>query len=582
MPNIIKSPNLSTTSYSVPQNAEAVFRDGVLGNPLVMKELPTEAVECARNIQFEGSSNPSIPVNWRFAESVTALKAYEATIINVLLKRKYGIEAPHVKIDTDHAQLFIMSALLWTVDPDGEKMTAASIQESEFRARLAKLFPSWDKYGAVATPHASSATNIYKCKDEKFFHIHGSLNPEPTLKSLGLPITTPAKTLEEAWPTFVEAVGKISSNELQHKVSDVFRQAGTICYTADEYRNSEQGKSNTHVGLFEIHHHRNLVQGPSWWPDSPRTSAVRPLAGLKVLDLTRVIAAPAASRGLAELGAHVMRIAAPHLPDTSALHVDLNVGKWNALLDLRQPEDRQKLRDLIMEADVFLQGYRPGALDKYGFGEQDILALCKQRERGIVYARLNTYGWQGPWSQRSGWQQISDASCGVSFQFGQAMGNDEPVTPVFPNSDYCTGITGTIGIMTALLRRAQTGGSYTVDIALNYYSRWLVDSCGVYPDKVWEELWTRNGRQVFRHFHNMQYTLPKVLGLLVKSKPQVLFRPEFYTTTHAKVVDKDIRIVAPVLRYPNGEVEPGYDIGTRTNGVDQPRWPQDLTVEVVV
>ena len=65
------------------------------------------------------------------------------------------------------------------------------------------------------------------------------------------------------------------------------------------------------------------------------------------------------------------------------------------------------------------------------------------------------------------------------------MGNDEAVTPVFPNSDYCTGVAGVSGILTALLQRADQGGSYIVDVALNYYSQWLVNSCGVYPDTVW-------------------------------------------------------------------------------------------------
>ncbi len=76
--------------------------------------------------------------------------------------------------------------------------------------------------------------------------------------------------------------------------------------------------------------------------------------------------------------------------------------------------------------------------------------------------------------------------------------NGEPVTPVFPNSDYMTGIAGTVAILTALLRRAAKGGSYKVDLALNYYNQWLVESVGEYPSQVWDDLWSRNGRKVFR------------------------------------------------------------------------------------
>lgn len=161
---------------------------------------------------------------------------------------------------------------------------------------------------------------------------------------------------------------------------------------------------------------------PGWWPATRRTSAARPLGGLKVVDLTRVIAGPAVSRGLAELGASVMRVTAPHLADMSHLHADLNHGKWNASLDLRRDQDRQRLRALLADADVFLQGYRPGVLDKFGFGEADVLAMARERGRGIIYCAENCYGWQGPWMERSGWQQISDA---VSLK--------HPRPPIYPH-----------------------------------------------------------------------------------------------------------------------------------------------------
>lgn len=237
------------------------------------------------------------------------------------------------------------------------------------------------------------------------------MDASPTIKSVGLPPDMHFDTMEESWAPFKEAIAQLTADELQHRAADIYRQAGTICYTADEYRNSEHGKANAHVGLFEILSHPNAKQTPGWWPDSPSTgtSPARPLAGLKVVDITRIIAAPAISRGLAELGASVMRVTAPHITDMSSLHPDLNHGKWNAFLDLRQEEDREKLRKLIREADVVLQGYRPGVFDKYGFGQQDIIDLCKDRENGIIYARENCYGWQGPWTGRSGWQQISDA-----------------------------------------------------------------------------------------------------------------------------------------------------------------------------
>jgi crotonobetainyl-CoA:carnitine CoA-transferase CaiB-like acyl-CoA transferase len=129
-----------------------------------------------------------------------------------------------------------------------------------------------------------------------------------------------------------------------------------------------------------------------------------------------------------------MIITAEHITDMSNLLLDLNWGKWNAHLDFRKKDDREELRDLVREADVVVTGYRLGVLDKYGFSARGLLELTKDRERGLIVVCENCYGWHGPWAHRSGWQKISDASCGVSTEFGRAMGLDEPVTPVFPTA----------------------------------------------------------------------------------------------------------------------------------------------------
>jgi hypothetical protein len=235
------------------------------------------------------------------------------------------------------------------------------------------------------------------------------MNPDPSLDSIGLPHELEASTDEESWRPFQDKVSAIDSTEMQRLASDVYKQAGTICWTTEEFKASEHYKANSHVSLYEVHHHPKAIQKPSWWQDGPFTSAKRPLGGLKVVDITRVIAAPAITRGLAELGASVMRVTAPHLADYDSLHCDLNWGKWNCHLDFSKEEDREKLRVLILEADVVVTAYRPYVLDKWGFGQEDILKLCEKRDKGVVYVRENCYGWNGPWAFRSGWQQISDA-----------------------------------------------------------------------------------------------------------------------------------------------------------------------------
>ena len=103
----------------------------------------------------------------------------------------------------------------------------------------------------------------------------------------------------------------------------------------------------------------------------------------------------------------------------------------------------------------------------------------------------------------------------------------------------------------------------------------------MYPAEVWQDVWQRNGSPVFRHHHAMQYLLPRVLGAVQRSSADKLFKDEFFTQYFVKSLGKTMRIVAPVLRFPNQEVELGFGVGARTNGVDEARWPEDLGVEKV-
>ena len=559
-------------SWNLIDESYKLLQTGILDNPLINKSLPKDAATYASKVKFTGHTQPAIPIPWRFAESVSALKALEAITVGGLLKAKYGVEAQDVEINVDHAQLFVMSTLLTNVFVDGVPSVATS-------PAVAQFYPSVDIHRSGVSPHRTCATNIYRTKDDRFFHLHGSMNPSIIMQAIGMPEDMEGD-FEEAAQRYQEKLKGYTAQELQHLSSVVTKQAGTICWSIDEFKESEHGKANAHVGLWETHYHANPAQKAGWWADSPQTSPARPLAGLKIVDLTRIIAAPAVTRGLAELGASVMRITAPHLQDMGRLHPDLGWGKWNCSLDFRKPEDLEKAKALIMEADVVVSGYRPAVLDKYGLGESGILELTKNRGRGIVFARENCYGWNGPWQGRSGWQQISDACCGVSLEFGRAMGNEEAVTPVFPNSDYCTGIAGASGIVDALMQRAEKGGSYTVDVALNYYSQWLVNSVGMYPKDVWEDAWQRNGRKVMRHYYPMGRLLPLYFEMLAESSPY-LFSEEFFEIREAKAVGTKVRTVKPIVQWKSGVVKPGFQVSARRNGIDQPRWPEDLMVELV-
>ncbi|KAJ5175114.1 CoA-transferase family III [Penicillium canariense] len=565
--------------YSVPQAAQRLLEDGILDNNL-MSHLPPELKALARNIQFTGASKPSIPINWRLAESISALKALEATMLNLLLTRKYEIAPVKATINTDHASLFFMSPVLTKlIGPDGKPVAFSPLQGGAM-----ELFPNEDKYGSLSSLHRGLATNIYKTKDGRYYHIHGGMNPDPTLMALGLSADdSPNDTTESVIRKFEHAVYRHESANIDELLNENFKQAGSTAWTAEEYFASKHGQANQHIGLYEIERDPNSSQPATWWQDNPSlpSSPKRPLAGLKVVDLTRVIAAPSITRSLAEMGASVMRITSPYITDISILHQDLNWGKWNASLHLKDEGDRETLRQLILEADVVVDGYRPGVMDRLGFGRQDIFELVKGRGYGIIHLRENCYGWHGPWSHRSGWQQISDANCGVSLSYGRAMGLDEAVTPIFPNSDYCTGVVGSTAVLDALIRRAGKGGNYAVDVALNYYSQWLVRSCGTYPDEIWKELWERHGSPIFRHYSPLAHLLPSMLELLYRYDAATLLKPEFFEPRRSGAVGATFIQVKPIAQFEGGAVELKYNVGSRGNGIDKPVWPDDLTTEIV-
>lgn len=569
----------SLAPYSIPYEAQTVLKDHIL-NHHGHKNLPSQLLEYFNLVKYVGQDKPRMAINWRLAESGAALKGFEAILINNLLVEKYGIEPQEVIIDTDHAQLFLMSALICEVDPKDATGKIRPTELRELSSAHAQYFPSWDLHEQVSSDYRKSVTNIYKCRDGRFFHLHASLNPDPSLAAINMPRNMPEiKTVESSWAPFVAKMAEADAVEWDEILSEGAKQAGTICHTPEEYAKTEQGKATAHVGLYEIHHYPDPVLRAGWWKSVAETSVKRPLAGLKIIDLTRIVAGPSIGRSLAELGASVMRVTGPHIADFSGLHPDLNWGKWNCHLDLRKGEDRATFRELLLEAEVVINGYRPFVLDKYGVGYDEVFRIGKERGRGFIYVRENCFGWHGPWSHRSGWQPISDACSGVSMGFGRAMGNDEPVTPVLPNSDYCTGIAGCCAVLEALVLRGKQGGSYLIDTALNYYNRWLAECVGEYPTEVWNDVWNRNGRRVFRHYHNMNYLLPRYMEMF---QDQGLFNLEFFEVRTSKALGNlKLRVPKPVLQFPPNTVELGYNIGTRGNGLDQPRFPEDLKTEIV-
>lgn len=204
--------------------------------------------------------------------------------------------------------------------------------------------------------------------------------------------------------------------------------------------------------------------------------APRPLSGVRVLDMTHVLAGPASARTLAEQGADVLHVISPKHIDTADKMLDTSFGKRSTYLDLDQAADRARLSDLVRGCDVFVQSWRQGALAKHGFGARDLAKL----RPGIVVVSVSAYGSGGPWATRAGYDPVGTVTSGIAVAEGSLEAPTLPPTGTL--NDYLTAYLAAAGALGGLLRRAREGGSYSIDVSLTRSSM-LVQELGLLETK---------------------------------------------------------------------------------------------------
>lgn len=203
---------------------------------------------------------------------------------------------------------------------------------------------------------------------------------------------------------------------------------------------------------------------PKLWPEGDR-----PLSGLRVLDLSRVIAGPVAGRTLAAHGADVLLISGPDLPAIPWLTIDTGRGKLSTFIELKSETGRAQMRDLLKDADIVSQGYRPRALSALGFSPEQVAEI----NPGIVYVTLSAYGHAGPWAERRGFDSLVQTTTGFNDAEGKAAGIDGPKELPAQMLDHATGYVMAFGAMMARARQAREGGSWHVRVSLAQTGRWL-------------------------------------------------------------------------------------------------------------
>ena len=280
----------------------------------------------------------------------------------------------------------------------------------------------------------------------------------------------------DAKASYAREVAKWDAVELE----DALAEAGLpACraFTREEWLAHPQGRQLAETPVIEI---EKIANGDPVPFASGDVSA--PLQGLRVLDFTHVLAGPRSARTLAEYGADVLHISSPSYPDTFAQHLGVDIGKRCAYLDLRGADDLATMHDLASTADVFTTTYRGSVNRRFGLGAHDLAA---RNQRGVVCMTANAYGHAGPWADRPGFDQNGQVASGFAAREGSP--GRPRFSPVFYLADLMTGYLAAAGMMAALLRRAEDGGSYHVKLSLARSAMWVQD-LGLLDPSVQTEL----------------------------------------------------------------------------------------------
>jgi crotonobetainyl-CoA:carnitine CoA-transferase CaiB-like acyl-CoA transferase len=385
------------------------------------------STERAESVTFTSASDPILPTPFRVGTAGAAALAATGIAAADLWKHRTGRDQD-IAVDVRQATASLRSAHYLKVG-DGEVSAARN-----------------------------SIMGFYPTKDGRWSYVHANFpnHRAAALKVLGC---------EESREAVTRAVATWNAADLEEAIIAA-KGAGGMVRSHAEWADHPQAAAIAALPLMEI-----IKIGDS--DPEPLPDGNRPLAGIRVVDMTRVLAGPTCARTLAEHGAEVMKISAEHLPNLGYQELDTGLGKLSTYLDLRDPSKVDTLRELIRDADVFSQGYRPGTLGSRGLSPEELSAL----RPGLVYVSLCAFGHTGPFASRRGFDTVIQAVSGIAARQADVVPAKMPGPQFYPCSaiDYCTGYLMATGAMIALKRRAEQGGSWLIRISLAQVGKWIVD-----------------------------------------------------------------------------------------------------------
>ncbi|CEL06047.1 Putative Alpha methylacyl-CoA racemase [Aspergillus calidoustus] len=501
-------------------------------------------------VKFEGDDLPCIPGPIK-AQAVTAVLHAMVGIVGLeLLHLRGETVSATTYVNTNHAGLYPATPGLVTVDGQTGPAVIAL-----------PTVPQWDKDRQSGSPLIYRSTAIYPTAEEgTWFQLHGSLDSWAMLQTIGITRDDEAsvRSNDDAYRLIGERVRTYRARELEQLMLE-HGLSGSIVLSPESWRSTEMGKSLARHPLVNYTKHGG---GPSL-PPTPHLKLAdkRPLAGIKVVELARIIAATAAGAALASMGAEVIRVNSSKLKDyTPAQPSSLMAGKVTIDLDLDEPADHARLTRLFEEADVIIQGYRLGSFARRGFGFEDAQKIAEKRGRGIVYVDENCYGPDGYYAERPGWQQVADAAAGSSYVMGQAFGcpRGQGVLPSLPISDMSTGILTALTIMCGLRDRAKVGGSYHGHAALTAYNMATLDpDVGLYQRDVVQKI---QEKYRFAPWSSDAHVAPLYYNIIKAwdENSDLVKNEDYYVHFSNSVFGDQLRVLGPVVRYADEKTTPRW------------------------
>lgn len=437
MPSPNHSPNgeALVELFPLPDRHHFIARD-VVEEIWIGLGLPSAAL-ASLHLPGDGET-PALPSSYKIgilAQGTIALSALAAAQVHAL---RQDSEVPEVEVSQEHAVIEFSSEKLYTIDGH----------------------PTPSSWGQIGGLHKTS---------DGYVRVHASFpnHANGVLELVGLPHSA---TREE--------LSMKLANWTSEDVENASVAKGTmVAYKLRTYQQWDGLIQSKAINNFPIDISRVQESKIKTLPTNPSTERRKCLDGLRVIEMSRVIAAPVAGKTLAAHGADVIWVTSPNLPDLPGLDRDLGRGKRTVQLDIRRTNDKNRLLELLRTADVFIQSYRPSSLASHNLSAEELVKI----NPNLVIANLSAFGPRGPWCGRRGFDSLVQTCSGMNVSEAEHAGKGEAARPMPCQAlDHAAGYLLATGVMAGVYRRTTEGGSWKVDVSLAGAMKYL-RSLGQYP-----------------------------------------------------------------------------------------------------